>query len=162
MVLVATYGLHLWYLQGGCLKGVTKQLATVQCLVVLWIMGCFKTSPVSGMEALAGLLPMHILLKRLVECSCAHTATLGHSRPVWVILGDPWTGSTPLAPSGLGELSITVKCHLVSPVKDTIKGCAEFMEKFQALHPEAEPANRVVDIFPTCIVQHLTPKMSDN
>jgi len=79
-----------------------------------------------------------------------------------VVLGDPWTGSTPLAPLGLGELSLAVKCHLVSPVKNTVVGCAEFTERFQALHPEAEPGNGVVYIFPSHIVWHLAPKMSDD
>jgi len=36
------------------------------------------------------------------------------------------------------------------------------METFQALHPEAKPGNRVVDIFPSCIFCHLSPKMSDD
>jgi len=95
---------------------------------------------------------MHILLWRLAECSRAHTATLGHSHPVWAVLGDPWTGSTPPAPLGLGGLSLVVKCHLLSSVKDAVAGCAEFTETFQALHPEVEPGNRVVDLFHMHIV----------
>jgi len=67
VVPMAMYGLRLWYLQGSHLKGVIKQLLAVQHLVALWITGCFKTSPVGGMEALEGLLPMHILLWRLVQ-----------------------------------------------------------------------------------------------
>jgi len=50
----------------------------------------------------------------------------------------------------------------VSPAKDVVDGCVEFMETFQALHPEAEPSNRVVDIFPSHIVHHVAPKMSDD
>ena len=82
VVPVATYSLQLWYLQGARLKSITKQLSAVQCLGVLWITGCFHTSLTRGMEALVGLLPMHILLKRLAACSCAHMATLGHSHSV--------------------------------------------------------------------------------
>ena len=93
VVLVATYGLQLWYLQGARLKGVTKQLLAVQLLVVLWITGCFQTSPTGGTEALAGLLPMHILLKCLVAWSCANTATLGHSHPIRAVLKPALVGS---------------------------------------------------------------------
>jgi len=81
MVPVATYGLHLWYLQGARLKGIIKGLLAIQHLVVLWITGCFQTSPTGGTEALAGLVPMHILLKRLAACSCARTATPGPLTP---------------------------------------------------------------------------------
>ena len=41
-------------------------------------------------------------------------------------------------------------------------GCAEFMEVFQALHPEMQPGNRVLDIFPDRIVRHLSLRMSDD
>jgi len=130
MVPVAMYGLQLWYLQGARLKGITKQLSAVQCLVALWITGCFRTSPTRGMEALAGLLLMHILLKRLVACNCIRTATLGHSHPIRALLELAQVGSTPLVPLGLGSLSSAVKCQLVSPVKDAVAKCAEFTETF--------------------------------
>jgi len=45
MVPVAMYGLCLWYLKGAHIKRIIKQFITIQCLVVLWITGCFKTSP---------------------------------------------------------------------------------------------------------------------
>ena len=41
-------------------------------------------------------------------------------------------------------------------------GCAEFTEQFQVLHPETELGNRVMDLFPSQIVCHLSPKMSDD
>jgi len=40
--------------------------------------------------------------------------------------------------------------------------CADFTEMFQALHPEMEPGDRLLDIFPDCIVHHLSPWMSDD
>jgi len=162
MVPVATYGLQLWYLQGAKLKGTIKQLSAVQRLAALWITGCFRTSPTGGTEALAGLLPMYILLKKLVECSCAHTATLGHSHCVRSVLELSLVGLDPAVSLGLGSLSLAIKCHLISPVKDAVGGCAEFTETFQVLHPEVEPGNRVMDLFSDCIVRHLAPKMSDD
>ena len=162
VVLVAIYRLRLWYLQGARLKGITKQLSAVQCLAVLWITGCFWTSPTRGMEALVGLMPMPILLKRLVVCSCTCTATLGHSHPVWVLLEPAQVGSTPPVPLGLGGLSLAVKCCLLSPAKNMLGECAEFTETFQALHPEGELGNRVLDVFLDHIIWHLAPKMSDD
>ena len=139
-----------------------KQLVAIQRLAVLWITSCFRTSPTGGTEALAGLLPMHILLKRLAACSCTHTATLGHFHPIRVLLEPAQMGSAPLVPLGLGGLSPAVKCQLISPTKDALVECAEFTEMFQALHPEMEPGHWVLDLFPDCIVQHLAPKMNDD
>jgi len=162
VVPVATYGLRLWYLQGARLKGIIKGLSAVQRLAALWIMGCFRTSPTGGTEALAGLVPMHILLKRLVSRSCARMATLGHSHPVRALLEPAQVGSAPPVPLGLAGLSTALKRRLISPAKDAQAACAEFTETFQALHPEMEPGNRLLDIFLGRIVCHLSPRMSDD
>ena len=71
-------------------------------------------------------------------------------------------GSAPPVPLGLGGLSLAVKCHLLSPAKDTLAECAEFTEMFHALHPETQLGNRILDIFPGQIIRHLAPKMSDD
>ena len=162
MVPVATYRLRLWYLQGARLKGTIKGLSAVQHLAALWITGCFRTSPTGGTEALAGLVPMHILLKSLVAHSCARTATLGHSHPVRALLEPAQMGSAPPVPLGLGGLSTAIKRYLLSPAKNTQAACAEFTETFQALHPETEPGNRLLDKFLDRIVRHLSPRMSDD
>ena len=51
-------------------------LATMQCKAALWILGAFRTSPTGGIEALAGLIPIHLHLKKLVKRSCLRAATL--------------------------------------------------------------------------------------
>ena len=98
-------------------------------------------SPTGGVEALADLLPMHILLKRLVE-----------HHPIRTVLELSMAGLAPTVPLGLGSLSLAIKCRLLSPAKDTVAGCVEFTETFQVLHPEVEPGSRVVDLFPDHII----------
>jgi len=71
-------------------------------------------------------------------------------------------GSAPPVPLGLGGLSTAVKRRLISPAKDAQAACAEFTETFQALHPETEPGNRLLDMFPERIVHHLSPRMTDD
>jgi len=76
-------GLRLWYLQRARLKGIIKGLSAIQRLAALWINQLvFRTSPTGGMEVLVGMVPMHILLKRLAAHSCTCMATLGHSHPI--------------------------------------------------------------------------------
>jgi len=50
--------------------------ATIQHKAALWILGAFRTSPTGGIEALAGLIPIHLHLKKLVKRSCLRAATL--------------------------------------------------------------------------------------
>ena len=50
-------------------------LVAMQCKAALWILGAFCTSPTGGIEALAGLIPIHLHLKKLVKQSCLRAAT---------------------------------------------------------------------------------------
>jgi Reverse transcriptase (RNA-dependent DNA polymerase) len=65
VVPIATYGYRLWYFNGARCKGAEKLLQQMQRKAALWITGAFSTSPTGGVEALAGLLPIHFLLQRL-------------------------------------------------------------------------------------------------
>jgi len=51
-------------------------LAAIQRKAALWILGAFFTSPTGGIEALVGLIPIQLHLKKLVKQSCLWTATL--------------------------------------------------------------------------------------
>src|SRR5262249_1167273 len=59
IVPVAMYGFHLWFHRGSCNKALLKQLNTMQQRAAIWICGAFHTSPMLGVEVIAGLMPMH-------------------------------------------------------------------------------------------------------
>ena len=48
----------------------------MQCKAALWILGVFCTSPTGGIEALVGLIPIHLHLKKLVKQFYLRAATL--------------------------------------------------------------------------------------
>ena len=76
VVPIATYGFRLWFFAGAPTKAQMSLLAATQCKTALWILGTFRTSPTGGLEALAGLIPIQLHLKKLVKRSCLQTATL--------------------------------------------------------------------------------------
>ncbi|CAA7265605.1 unnamed protein product [Cyclocybe aegerita] len=76
VVSIAMYGYHLWYFDGARNKGTMNQLKRMQQKAALWIMGAFRTSPTGGLEALAGLIPIHLVLKKLAMCAVYHVTTL--------------------------------------------------------------------------------------
>jgi hypothetical protein len=100
---VMMYGLRLWYYWGAHISGSIKALAHMQSSAARWITGCFRTSPVGGMESLAGLLPMHLLLHWLTDRGALRIPLLAPSHPLRTILGVPSLGSSPAHRLGLGS-----------------------------------------------------------
>ncbi|PPQ94669.1 hypothetical protein CVT25_009428 [Psilocybe cyanescens] len=73
---IVMYGFRLWYFAAARCKGALHHLSTMQQITALWITGVFRTSPTGGVEALAGLPPINLLLRRLSECTDYWFATL--------------------------------------------------------------------------------------
>ncbi|CAA7267604.1 unnamed protein product [Cyclocybe aegerita] len=82
------YGYHLWYFDGTCNKGAMNQLKRMQQKAALWIMGAFHTSPTGGLEVLAGLIPVHLMLKKLAACAVYRIATLSDTHPLRSMMGE--------------------------------------------------------------------------
>ncbi|CAA7271403.1 unnamed protein product [Cyclocybe aegerita] len=87
VVPIATYHYHLWYFDGACNKGAMNQLKWMQWKAALWIMGAFRTSPTGSLEALAGLIPVHLMLKKLVMHAVYRVATLSDTHPLHSMMG---------------------------------------------------------------------------
>jgi hypothetical protein len=64
---IATYGNRLWLYEGAAMKGPLDSLRKMQRCACLWITGAFKTSPLGAAETLAGMPPVHLHVKKLVE-----------------------------------------------------------------------------------------------
>jgi hypothetical protein len=60
----------------GSMKGPLDSLRNMQRHACLWITGTFKTSPMGAAETLAGMPPIHLHVKKLVEWSHVHTHAL--------------------------------------------------------------------------------------
>ncbi|KAF7761106.1 hypothetical protein Agabi119p4_10515 [Agaricus bisporus var. burnettii] len=65
VVPVAMYGMNLWYHGFSKSKGHLESLRKMQHRAALWITGAFCTSPNKGVESLAGLIPIHLHIKKL-------------------------------------------------------------------------------------------------
>jgi hypothetical protein len=73
---IATYGSRLWLYEGVAMKGPLDSLRKMQRCACLWITGAFKTSPIGAAETLAGVPPIHLHVKKLVERSHVRTCAL--------------------------------------------------------------------------------------
>jgi hypothetical protein len=70
------YGSRLWLYEGAAMKGALDWLCKMQRCACLWTTGAFKTSPMGAAETLAGVPPIHLHVKKLVERSNVSTHAL--------------------------------------------------------------------------------------
>jgi hypothetical protein len=73
---IAMYGSRLWLYEGAAMKGPLDLLWKMQRHTCLWITGTFKTSTMGAAETLAGMPPIHLHVKKLVEWSHVRTHVL--------------------------------------------------------------------------------------
>ena len=86
MVPIATYGFRLWFFKGARNKGAMNHLRSMQRKAAVWITGAFRTSPGGGVEALAGLIPIHLHIAKLAKRALYRVATLTASHPTRELL----------------------------------------------------------------------------
>ena len=62
---IALYGFQLWFYNKAPISYHMKILNKMQRRAATWILGAFKTSPLEGIEALTGLMPMRFHLQKI-------------------------------------------------------------------------------------------------
>ncbi|KAF5318469.1 hypothetical protein D9619_010810 [Psilocybe cf. subviscida] len=143
---------QLWYFAGAKNKTAIKTLNKMQQQAALWITGAFRTSPGGSIEALAGLMPLHMTLAKLSSGSVTRVVSLSDTHPVRSLMSGRHL--KPASPHACfielmtPALKARVKGSLMQA--DTILPTAvENMDPFHAL---AQPGLRLLDCFCDCIV----------
>jgi len=73
-------------------------LAAMQHKAAFWILGAFHTSPTGRIEVLAGLIPIHLHLKKLVKQSCLKATTFPSQHALMSLLSAKHSKGAPLHP----------------------------------------------------------------
>ena len=154
IVSIATYGFRLWFFAGTPTKAQMLLLAAMQCKAALWILGAFCTSPTSGIEALADLIPIHLHLKKLVKRSCLRTATLPSQHALISLLSAKHSKGASSHLQSLALLNNTQCARLKGPFLDTEASLLNLTECFNPLYAKATSGCRLLDSFPDCISFH--------
>src|SRR5215469_14482783 len=113
MLLIATYGCQLWFFDGAKNKKALDNLHKMQRQACLWILGAFQTSPGGAIETIAGIPPIQLHIKKLVDRSYLRIRTLRGTHAIKDLL----YGNHPLSLSRL-----TKKQHqrLKAPLSDVL------------------------------------------
>jgi hypothetical protein len=152
VVPVATYGCKLWLNPFAKCKGLFDLYRRMQRRTALWITGAFKTSPSGGVESLAGLIPIHLHLEKLVTRASYRVPTLSTTHPIRSLIG---AGAA--AGDSRHKLHVSnLRPHIVEATKSTISGLAADLsaltERFEADAEECRPGHRLLDVIPDRIL----------
>jgi len=132
-----------------------KALNKMQRRAAVWILGAFKTSPLEGIEALAGLIPVKFHLQKIAKRSQIRSFKLPKSH----ILNNLMDNSPQqLNPYNMGSLThrqrTLTKGHLI----DSKTKSYRIFPSFASLDPEFTPGYRIIDNFSDCFSFNLVNK----
>ncbi|CAA7267356.1 unnamed protein product [Cyclocybe aegerita] len=145
VVPIAMYGYRLWYFDGTHNKGAMNQLKRMQQQAALWITGAFRTSPTGGLEALAGLIPVHLMLKKLATCAVYCIATLSDTHPLRSMMGKRLLKRAEPHARSAALMTPAMQGKVKSTVMEVDEHIHALTESFEPFAPEACPGDRLLD-----------------
>ena len=102
---IALYGFQLWLYNKAPLSYHMKLLNKIQRRAAIWILGTFKTSPLEGIEALAGLIPIKYHLQKLAERSLIRLFKLPENHIIQCLLDNSSHHPNSSNPHAIGSLT---------------------------------------------------------
>ena len=146
-LLIALYGLLLWYYNKALTYYHLNILRKIQQRAALWITGAFQTSPILEIEAISGLVPIHLQLKKLYEQFLLHNSSLPTNYIVSNILSSNKPQGKSHHISSIDHLIAKQRLWLKSPLIDVDNKHNEFFLSFSFFNKEFKPGNKLIDLF---------------
>jgi len=137
------------------------ELRKMQCRAALWITRAFRTSPLEGIKAIAGLIPIHLHLCKLNGRHHLCYASIPPSHAINSLLDTAHTKNQPSHRFVTSNLIDKQQIKLRSPIKDVNEHLNEVLPCFDPIHPLFSPSLQVVDHFSGRITFH-SPLSSSN
>jgi len=82
-----------------------KILGKMQRRAAIWILGAFKTLPMEGIEAIAGIIPIKFHLQKLTSRSQLHSLVLPASHLIRTLMDNPSNSPTKPIPHSINTLT---------------------------------------------------------
>jgi len=119
----------------------------MQCKAALWITGTFWTSPSDGIEAIAGLIPVTLHMRKLNSRHHLRYGTILSLYAINLLLDSQHVKNYPLHRVTTSKLTNKQWANLKSPIKDVNKCLDSIRNYFNPMFPLFSPGSRVVDYF---------------
>ena len=144
---IALYSFQLWFYSKALLSYPLNSLGKLQRRAATWILGAFKTSPLYGIEAITGLIPIHLHFQKL----SGRSQLRGHTLPINHIIRSLLDNSPnhPSPPHDLSLSMLTKRQHslLKSHVVDIDNRFNKVFPAFDPINLELQLGNRISDTF---------------
>lgn len=148
---IMSYGFRLWYNPTHPPQRHLRLFKLTQSAAARWILGAFRTSPIGGMEILAGLLPIPIQLKRLYQQTIVRFSSLPPSH-ILKYAGEPHRSHNPLYTTGY--FNSKRYSHPRTVLQRTLGHSPEVFEPISHSLPHLQPGHRLIDRFPDRFLLH--------
>jgi len=139
-----------------------KILNKMQRRAATWILGVFKTSPLEGIEALAGLMPIRFHLQKISKRSLIHSFKLPNNHILKNLLNDDPPSVKPSNPHNIGSLTNRQKSLIKGYLPDSHAKTLDIFPSFSPIDPEFSPGNHITDIFSNRFSFNLVNKKVEN
>jgi len=158
---IALYGFNLWFFKGAPIVRNINKLKRIQCKAALWITGAFRTSPSDGIEAIAGLIPITLHMRKLNGRHHLRYSSIPSMHAINLLLDSQHVKNHPPHKTTTSKLTDKQWFNLKSPIKDVNEHLNGVRECFNPLFPLFSLGSRVVDHFPSRFSFH-SPSSSSN
>ena len=156
------YGYRLWLYKGARNKWALEALRKMQRQAACWITGAFQTSPGGGVEAIAGLPPVFLHMRKLATKAVCRIKTLSDTHPIRSLLKGPERKMAVLHALSLLKLGNPGRMdQMQSAVTEVQLIVGGLTEVFEPCTDEACPGARVIDLYPKQI-EFLDWKIEDS
>ena len=158
---IAVYGFNLWFFKGAPIVKNINELKKIQHKADLWITGAFQTSPSDGIEAIAGLIPITLHMRKLNGRHHLRYGSIPSMHAINSLLDPQHAKNHPPYKTVTSKLTDKQRFNLKSPIKDVNKHLNGVRDCFNPFFSLFSPGSRVVDHFPSRFSFH-SPSSSSN
>jgi len=124
-----------------------KILGKIQRKVAIWILDAFKTSPLEGIEAIAGIIPIRFYLQKIARRSLIRPFKLPTNHILRNLMDDlPPSPNIP-NPHSIGFLTNHQRTIAKGHLFDSCIKALGIFPSFSPLNPEFSPGSHIIDIF---------------
>jgi len=155
------YGFNLWFFKDAPIVKNINKLKKIQHKADLWITGTFQTSPSDGIEAIAGLIPITLHMRKLNRRHHLRYGSIPSTHAINSLLDPQHTKNHPPYKTVTSKLTDKQRFNFKSPIKDVNKHLNGVRECFNPFFSLFSPGSRVVDHFPSRFSFH-SPSSSSN
>ena len=138
---IALYGFQLWFYNKAPLSYPVKILGKMQRRAAIWILGVFKTSPMEGIKAIAGLIPIKFHLYKLASRSQLCSSLLPDNHIIRSLMDDHLNSHIDSHPHSIKSLTNCQKTFAKGHIIDSNNKLYGVFPFFSPLNPEFSPGS---------------------